>query len=183
MNHKEKNKVRSASFEDTFAIGINSGLVDYKLAWLINKKLSIDFTRQEDIFSDGASFSFYYYSAGENCFVYNLVSIESQNQVLLDFSPHLDYLLIIRNGIMPQRVDTIVKSLREIEGIGHAFLLDTNKGKSMRQALEIIELQEINLMERNRIRNSLEYVRQEVLRRRSMVQKAENQNVNYFSTI
>ena len=166
MNNKEKNRIRAASFDDTYAIGINSGLVDYKLAWHINKKLSIDFSRQDDIVISGLTYSFYYYTAGENCLVYNLVSVKCQDKALLDFSPRLDYLLVIRNCIMPQRLEAIVKSLREIEGVGHAFQLDVNRGKSVKQALEIIELQEIELLEKIRVRNTLEYVRQEVLRQR-----------------
>ena len=173
MNPKDKNKIRVASFEDTFAIGINSGLPDYKLAWFINKKLCIDFAREEDLYDGGIPFSFFYYTGGENCQVYNLVSIQSQNKSLLDFNPRLDYLLVIRNGVLPEKINFIIKSLREIEGVGHAFLLDVNKGKALKQALEIIELQEIYLLEQTKKQNSLEHVRQEVLRRRNLSMWAE----------
>jgi hypothetical protein len=166
MNHKEKNRIRAASFDDTYAIGINSGLADYKLACQINRKLSIDFSRQDDIIADGVTYSFYYYTAGENCLVYNLVLVKKEDKTLLDFSPRLDYLLIVRNCIMSQRIDAIVKSLREIEGVGYAFQLDVAKGKSVKQALEIIELQEIDLLEKIRVRNTLGYVRQELLRQK-----------------
>ena len=168
MNPKAKNKIRVASFEDTFAIGINCGLPDYKLAWFVNRKLGIDFTREEDLYDGGIPFSFFYYTGGENCQVYNLVSIQSQNKTLLDFNPRLDYLLVIRNGVLPEKIDFIIKNLREIEGIVHAFLLDINKGKALKQALELIELQEIYLLEKIKKQNSLEYVRQEVLRRRNV---------------
>ena len=181
MNHKEKNRIRSASFEDTFVIGINSGIADYKLAWLINKKLSIDFTRQEDIFAEGVFFAFYYYTAGENSQVYNLVSIECGDKTLLDFSPRLDYLLVIRNGITLQRADLLVKMLREIEGVGHAFLLDVNKGKSIKQVLEIIELQEIILLENIKKRNNLEYVRQQAMKQRGTSQRTEYPEYSYLS--
>lgn len=181
MNHKEKNKIRSASFEDTFVIGINSGIADYKLAWLINNKLALDFTRQEDIFAEGVSFAFYYYTAGENSQVYNLVSIECGDKTLFDFSPRLDFLLVIRNGITLQRANFIVKSLREMEGVGHAFLLDVNKGKSIKQVLEIIELQEIILLENIKKRNNLDYVRQQVMRQRSVSQRTEYQERDSYS--
>lgn len=167
MNPRDKNRIRVASFDDTFAIGINSGLADYKLAWIVNRKLSIDFARQEDIFEDGMSYAFYYYSAGENSQIYNLVSIQSRHKALLNFNPRLDYLMVVRNGVVPERIDGIIKNLRGIEGIGHAFLLDINKGKSLRQALEIIELQEIYLLDKIKRQNSLDYLRQEVLRKRN----------------
>lgn len=167
MNPRDKkNRIRAASFDDTFAIGINSGLPDYKLAWAINKKISIDLSRHEDIFADGVTYAFYYYSQGENSCIYNLVSIKSHDQALLEFKTNVDFLMVMRIGITPERVDSIIKSLREIEGVGHAFLLDINKGKSIKQALEIIELQEIYLLDQNKKRNSLEYIRQQLILQR-----------------
>ena len=65
MISKEK-KIQIASFDDTTVIGINSSLPDYKLAWSINNQLSIDLMRYDDLEFEGATFSFFYYTAGEN---------------------------------------------------------------------------------------------------------------------
>ena len=48
MNPKNR-KIQIASFEDTTVVGINSSMVDYKLAWNINTKLSIDLVRYDDL--------------------------------------------------------------------------------------------------------------------------------------
>ena len=48
MNPKDR-KIQIASFDDTTVIGINSSLPDYKLAWSINHKLSIDLARYDDL--------------------------------------------------------------------------------------------------------------------------------------
>ena len=71
----KSNKIQIASFDDTTVIGINSTLIDYKLAWSINNKLSLDLARYDDLIFEGAPFSFFYYNAGENYNVYNLVSL------------------------------------------------------------------------------------------------------------
>jgi hypothetical protein len=167
-----KNSIRAASFEDTFAIGINSALADYKLAWAINKKVSIDLARNDDIDADNVSYAFYYYTAGENSYIYNLVSIKNKDQALLDFKNNIDFLMVVRNGISAERAENIVRQLCEIEGVGHAFLLDINKTKSIKQALEIIELQEIIILGKNSLRTNLENVRRQMLLQRESSQKA-----------
>ena len=167
-----KNSIRAASFEDTFAIGINSALADYKLAWAINRKISIDLARHDDIEADDVNYAFYYYTAGENSYIYNLVSIKNKDQALLDFKNNIDFLMVVRNGISADRVENIVRQLCEIEGVGHAFRLDINKSKSIKQALEIIEFQEIIILGKNTTRNSLEYIRRQILLQRETSQKA-----------
>jgi hypothetical protein len=135
MNPKNR-KIQIASFDDTTVVGINSGLVDYKLAWNINKKLSIDLVKYDDLEFEGGNYSFFYYSAGENYNVYNLVSLVRQDRVLFPFTPRLDYLFLIQNTLSPERQMHIMNSLREIDGLGHAFLLE--KDKNLRQVLETI---------------------------------------------
>ena len=102
MNPKDK-KIQIASFDDTTVIGINSSLPDYKLAWSINKQLSIDLVRYDDLEFEGAEFSFFYYTAGENYNVYNLVSLVRKDRVLYSFNPRLDYLFLIQNSLTAER--------------------------------------------------------------------------------
>ena len=98
MNPKNR-KIQIASFDDTTVVGINSALVDYKLAWSINNKLLLDLVRYDDLIFEGAPFSFFYYTAGENYNVYNLVSLVSKDKVLYPFNPRLDYLFLIQNTL------------------------------------------------------------------------------------
>ena len=88
----KSNKIQIASFDDTTVVGINTTLVDYKLAWGINNKLALDLARYDDLVFEGAPFSFFYYTAGENYNVYNLVSLVCKEKVLFPFKPRLDYL-------------------------------------------------------------------------------------------
>ncbi len=159
MNPKNK-KIQIASFNDTTVIGINSILPDYKLAWNINKQLSIDLVRYDDLDFEGATFSFFYYTAGENYNVYNLVSLISREKVLFSLNPRLDYLFLIQNTISAERQINIMRSLREIEGIGHAFVLE--KDKNLRQVLETIAGCEQQMMDKKKKQNDLNEVRKEV---------------------
>ena len=160
MKSKEKEKIQIASFDDTTVVGINSGLVDYKLAWNLNAKLSLDLVRYDDLEFEGACYSFFYYNAGENYNVYNLVSLVRKDKVLYPFNPRLDYLLLIQNSLSPERQIHIMRNLREIEGIGHAFVLE--KDKNLRQVLETIADCELKVIDKKKKLNNINEVRRKV---------------------
>lgn len=159
MNSRDK-KIQIASFEETTVIGINSSLTDYKLAWSINKQLSIDLVRYDDLVFEGAPFSFFYYTAGENYNVYNLVSLVCKDKVLFSFKPRLDYIFLIQNTLSAERQINIMRSLREIEGIVHAFVLE--KDKNLRQVLETIAECEQQMMDKKKKLNDIYAVRKKM---------------------
>jgi len=154
----KSNKLQIASFDDTTVVGINSVLVDYKLAWSLNNKLALDLVRYDDLVFEGAPFSFFYYTAGENYNVYNLVSLVCKDKVLYPFSPRLDYLLLIQNSITPERQISIMRSLREVDGIGHAFVLE--KDRNLRMVLETIADCEQQMIDKKKRLNDIHAVRQ-----------------------
>ena len=167
MNPKDK-RIQIASFDDTTVIGINSSLVDYKLAWNLNNKLSLDLVRYDDLEFEGANYAFFYYTAGENYNVYNLVSLVRKDRVLFAFKPRLDYLLLIQNSLSPERQIHIMRSLREIDGIAHAFLLE--KDKNLRQVLETIADCELKVIDKKKKSHDINEVRRKM--REQETQKA-----------
>ena len=114
--------------------------------------------RYDDLVFEGAPFSFFYYTAGENYNVYNLVSLVCKDKVLYPFSPRLDYLLLIQNSITPERQIGIMRGLREVEGIGHAFVL--GKDKSLRMVLETIADCEQQMIDKKKKLSDIHAVRQ-----------------------
>ena len=168
MNPKNR-KIQIASFEDTTVVGINSSMVDYKLAWNINTKLSIDLVRYDNLIFEGNPFSFFYYSAGDNYNVYNLVSLTFKDRLLYAFSPRLDYLFLIQNNISAERLTYVMRCLREIEGLGHAFLLE--KDRNLRQVLETIADCEQKMIDKKKKRNNINEIRRQ-LREEEAMRKA-----------
>ena len=156
----KSNKIQIASFDDTTVVGINSTLVDYKLAWGINDKLSLDLARYDDLVFEGAPFSSFYYTAGENYNVYNLVSLVSKDRVLYPFSPRLDYLFLIQNTLSAEKQINIMRGLREVEGIVHAFVLE--KDKNLRQVLETIAGCEQQMMDKKKKQNDIHAVKEQM---------------------
>ncbi len=156
----KNNKIRTASFDDTTVVGINSVLVGYKLAWNINRKLALDLVRFDDLVFEGVPFAFFYYSAGENYNVYNLVSLLSKEKVLFPFKPRLDYLFLIQNALSAERQISIMRGLREIEGVVHAFVLE--KDKNLLQVLESIAECERQATEKKKQQNDINAVREKM---------------------
>ena len=156
----KSNKIQIASFDDTTVVGINSAMVDYKLAWSINNKLSLDLVRYDDLVYEGMPFSFFYYTAGENYNVYNLVSLVCKDKVLYPFNPRLDYLFLIQNTLSPERQISIMRDLREIDGIGHAFVLE--KDNILRQVLETIADCELQMFNKKKKQNDINAVREQL---------------------
>ena len=81
-------------------------------------------------------------------------------KVLFSLNPRLDYLFLIQNTISAERQINIMRSLREAEGIGHAFVLE--KDKNLRQVLETIAGCEQQMMDKKKKQNDLNEVRKEV---------------------
>ena len=160
-----KNKLQIAPLDDVKIIGINAPLTDYKMAWNINQKLCIDLTRYDDISLGGGEYSFYYYTAGEYCNVYDLISLSRNERTWINLSPHIDYLFIIRNEISDERLENIIKSLRETKNVAHAFLIDITK--NFDPFLETIEMHEISIMKILSPRRKLSEWREEIIRKRN----------------
>lgn len=171
MNPKDK-KIQIASFDDTTVVGINSSLIDYKLAWSINNKLSLDLVRYDDLEFEGTNYAFFYYNAGENYNVYNLVSLVRKDRFLYPFKPRLDYLLLIQNSLSPERQIHIMRSLREIEGIVHAFVIE--KDKNLRQVLETIADCELKVIEKKKRLNDINAVRRKMREQEALRKAVEN---------
>lgn len=159
-----RKKLQIAPFDDIKVIGINTTLLDYKMAWNINRALCLDLTRYADIPIKGVDFSFYYHSAGEQCNVYDLVALTRQEKSWMNLSPHVDYILIIRNEIAEDRLQNFVKGIRGIKGVIHAFLVDLTK--DFDPFLEMIELHEISIQESLSVRRNLDELRRDIMEKR-----------------
>ena len=98
---KRKNKLIVEPFDDIRVIGINTSMMDYQLAWNLNKVLKIDLAKYKSVtFNEEDFFSYYLYDAGENANTFNLVSLVStEGKEWVSFKPKTDYLFIIRNYI------------------------------------------------------------------------------------
>ena len=139
----KKNKLTVAPFDDIQIIGINSTLADYKLAYYFNNDLNFKLTRLDDILLDDEHpYAFFYYNAGENRNVYNLVSLRHLGQPCVKLKPQMDYLLIVRNHITDYRLEQLTKKIRSISQVTYAYIMDLEKTPVLDVLLERIEMHE-----------------------------------------
>ena len=162
----KSNKLQIPSFDDTTVVGINSSLPDYKLALTVNNALAIDLARHDDLLFEGIPYAFFYYTAGENYNVYNLVGLTSRERVLYPFKPRLDYLFLIQNTLSPERQMAIMRSLRRAQGIVHAFVLE--KDKNLRIVLETIAGCEQQMIDKQKKNNVRDEVRKRILEQQAL---------------
>ena len=145
----KKNKLTVAPFDDIHLIGINSTLVDYKLAYHFNNTLRFNFIRLNEIMLDNVlPYAFFYYNAGENNNAYNLVSLRNKEHVCIKLNPQIDYLLIVRNHTTERRLNQLVKSIRGLNGVSYAFLMDLSRIPVLDVLLEHIEMHELDCLEK-----------------------------------
>ena len=76
------------------------------------------------------------------------------------FNPRLDYLFLIQNTLSAERQTNIMRGLREIEGIGHAFVLE--KDRVLRQVLETIADCEQQMINKKKKQNDINAVREKM---------------------
>ena len=154
--------VKAASYDNIKVVGINSILIDFKLAWNINNRLGIDLVRFDDIATNGTTFSFYFYSDRSGANTFNLVSLVNDKKVWLKTSPHIDYLLIVRNEIQEVHLKDLISEISKIREVGYAFLFDLKSNRDIHLVLETIEYHEAALLKRLSDQNKLKFVREQM---------------------
>ncbi len=145
---KRKNKLVVEPFDDIKIIGINTAMVDYQLAWHLNKTLKIELAKYKSISNNGEDFfSFYLYDAGENSNAYNLVSLVSEGREWVPFKPKTDFLFIIRNYIKESDFQSILTKINSIQNVFHAYIVDLEHNKKIGVILEDIEFHEMDIID------------------------------------
>ncbi len=144
-------------FDDIQVIGIITTNRDYKLAWYLNNFLKTDFGKEADIAikaADGEQliFPFYYFNAGENQNVYNLIGNKSQGTPFSNLKLKTDFFLIIRNSITNAKFNEVISLIKSIPGVQLAYRIDPAAEKNIDWVLEQIELHEFNTIYKQRKR-------------------------------
>ncbi len=145
---KKKTKFVVEPFDDIRIIGINTGMVDYQLAWNINKAAKLNLVKYKDICSEDENFfSFYLYDAGENSNTFNLVALSNEEGRWVSFSPQTDYLLIIRNYIKDSDFQAFLSKIKSIPNVLYAYSVDLAKNAKIDTILEDIEMHEMDIVD------------------------------------
>ncbi|HOI33588.1 MAG: IPExxxVDY family protein [Bacteroidales bacterium] len=145
-----KKTLQSQPFDNIILLGISTTLPDYKLAWHINNRMSINLVKHQNIYpvsnDTNTGYSFYFFDQGENLNIFNLVSLSCEGQRWIKLSVSTDYLLIIRNALDQERLDYYIRAIRNIPQIVHVFIVETKINKGIDLLLETIEFHEMDII-------------------------------------
>ena len=124
--------------EDDFSfdlIGICSSNADYRLTWGINKNLSIELQKDEDLSlhvkKEGDHlYSFYsYYDELDHVEYYLIKNLSNNYRRLIPEKDQVDYFLLLKNNFTVG-INDILTSLKRLDSILTAFIFDPNDLKS-----------------------------------------------------
>ena len=145
---KKKTRFVVEPFDDIRIIGITTGMLDYQLAWNLNKVVKLNLVKYRDLTSDGDNFySFYLYDAGENANAFNLVALSNEDTRLVSLAAPTDYLLIIRNYIKDSDFQAVLTKIKSIPKVIYAYSIDLGKNSKIDTILEDIEMHEMSISE------------------------------------
>lgn len=140
-------KLEVEPFDDVKIIGINTSMVDYQLAWNLNKTLKLNFVKCQSLeLPDKGYFSFYYYDKGENYNTFNLVSLMSnEGKEWVSFKPKTDFFFLVRKVISDAAFSLMLEKINNIPKIYHAYIVDIDNNAKIDIMLEDIELHEFDI--------------------------------------
>jgi hypothetical protein len=115
--------------DDYLLTGMQCALSDYKLAWLINRELTLQLKRAEDIsFYDHdavvAAFAYFDYYDELNRISYQLFANKDESVFLLPELKHMDYLLMIKGVLEHFSMESFTGKLKSLPGVQFATRLE-----------------------------------------------------------
>lgn len=107
-------------------LGISSNLSIHKLGWLLNTRLSFNFSLLDTPLkaSENTDFSVYQHEGSQG--VVNLVENKNKSGLLIKKLPNIDYLLKIDGFYSQKDFDLLVKNIRQIADIYACLIVDVN---------------------------------------------------------
>lgn len=147
----KKIKLDVEPFDDVKIIGINTSMMDYQLAWNLNRTLKLNLVKYRSIeLSDKGFFSFYYYDKGENYNVFNLISLLSnEGKELVSFKPKTDYFFLVRKDMNDDAFSLMLDKIKNIPKVFYAYIVDFENNPKIDIMLEDIELHEFDISREN----------------------------------
>ena len=140
-------------------IGISCHLKDYRISFLLNKHLGLDFLKMEDLKitltdkKDPAEFSLYNYYDEDYFNRYYLICNRSQEYVLAPEIKQVDFLLIVEGEFKKAQKDRLIKSIRSIPNVLTAYEIKFAEIKNYETLLNDMEMHLMNIIKEKKIKH------------------------------
>ena len=109
--------------EDFCLLGVVADEPDYKLCWMINQALDMNFEKQEDLQlyhrkrNEEQVFSLFSYYDPDALITYRIIRNKSENGYFLDELKNIDYLIHIQGEIHADRITYFMLSVNSLQPV------------------------------------------------------------------
>ena len=116
----KKHKLDVAMEEDFCLLGLVSDEKDYRLCWLINKELEVNFLKEDELklfhkkLNAEQVFSTFVYEDEHACLNFRIIRNKAEEGYFLDALFNLDYLIHIQGELNETRIQDFLRQLNEI---------------------------------------------------------------------
>jgi hypothetical protein len=132
----KRHKLELAMEEDFCLLGVVADEPDYKLCWMINKALDMNFEKQEDLQlyhrkrNEEQVFSLFSYYDPDAMTAYRIIRNKSENGYFLDEMKNIDYLIHIQGEIHADRISDFMQSVNSLKPVRMCVPSDLSRIKN-----------------------------------------------------
>jgi hypothetical protein len=132
----KRHKLELAMEEDFCLLGVVADEPDYKLCWMINQALDMNFEKQEDLQlyhrkrNEEQVFSLFSYYDPDAMTTYRIIRNKSENGYFLDEMKNIDYLIHIQGEIHADRISDFMQSVNSLKPVRMCVPSDLSRIKN-----------------------------------------------------
>jgi hypothetical protein len=137
----KKHKLDLAIEEDFCLLGVVTDEPDYKLCWLINQHLNMNFEKQDELklfhrkLDEEQVFSYFSYQDGDALITYRLIKNRDEKGYFLDELKNIDYLIHIQGEFSTKRISDFMLSVGALEPVRMCVPSDLSRIKNKERLL------------------------------------------------
>ncbi|MDF1574952.1 MAG: IPExxxVDY family protein [Bacteroidales bacterium] len=132
----KKHKLGLSIEEDFCLLGVVTDETDYKLCWMINRSLEMNFEKQEDLqlfhprLKQEQVFSLFAFHEDNAMITYRIIKNRTENGYYLDELKNIDYLIHIQGEINTLRISGFMQALGALEPVRMCVPTDLGRIKN-----------------------------------------------------
>ena len=137
----KRHKLDMAIEEDFCLLGVVTDEPDYKLCWMINRALDMNFEKQEELqlyhrkLDEEQVFSLFSYHDNDAMISYRIIRNRAENGYFLDELKNIDYLIHIQGEINTNRISGFMLSVGTLEPVRMCVPSDLSRIKNKERLL------------------------------------------------
>jgi hypothetical protein len=137
----KKHKLEMAIEEDFCILGVVTDETDYKLCWMINQSLNMNFEKQDDLklyhrkLKEEQVFSHFSYYDDDALITFRIIKNRTENGYYLDALKNIDYLIHIQGEINTVRISRFMLSIGGFDTVRMCVPSDLSRIKNKERLL------------------------------------------------